>query len=80
MNDRGQVKDGVIVLDVGSPWPEGTAVIISPVEIPLDILGEPIDPAFLIGDLAIDMGVHDLGRNIDDDLDGHPKVEDEDEQ
>ena len=77
MKYRGHVKDGVIVLDDQSALPEGMAVIISPVEIPLDIEGQPIHPAFLIGDLAIDMGVADLGKNIDHYLYGHPKVEDE---
>jgi hypothetical protein len=51
---RGHVKDGVVVLDEATPLPEGQAVVISPVEIPLDIEGQPIHPAFLIGDLAVE--------------------------
>ena len=53
------------------------AVVISAVELPLDVEGQPIDPAYLIGDLAVDTGIPDLGRNIDHYLYGHPKVEDE---
>jgi hypothetical protein len=77
MTYRGHVKDGVIVLDDPSTLPEGLAVIVSPIETPLDIDGNPIDPAYLIGDLAVDTGIPDLGRNIDHYLYGHPKVEDE---
>ena len=76
---RGRIKGGVVVFDFPLPLPEGAEVVITPVEVPLDIEGQPIDPAFLIGDLAIDMGVPDLGKNIDHYLYGHPKVE-EDEQ
>jgi hypothetical protein len=76
MTYRGHVKNGVIILDDQSALPEGTEVLISPVEIPLDIEGQPIDPAFLIGDLAVDTGIPDLGRNLDHYLYGHPKVED----
>ena len=54
MTYRGHVKAGVIILDTPTPLPEGMAVVISPVEIPLDIEGQPIDPAFLIGDLAVE--------------------------
>lgn len=77
MTYRGHVKGGVVVFDSPIPLPEGITVEISVVEPPLDIEGQPIDPAFLIGDLAVDMGVSDLGRNIDHYLYGHPKVEDE---
>jgi hypothetical protein len=77
MTYRGYVKGGTVVFDSPTILPEGAAVDISVVEPPLDIEGQPIHPAFLIGDRAIDMGVDDLGRNIDHSLYGHPKVEDE---
>jgi len=77
MTYRGHVKGGVVVFDSPTPLPEGMAVLISEVEPPLDIEGQPIDPAFLIGDLAVDTGIPDLGRNIDHYLYGHPKVDDE---
>jgi hypothetical protein len=77
MTYRGHVKNGVVVVDSPAPLPEGMPVVISPDETLLDIEGEPIHPAFLIGDRAIDMGVDDLGKNIDHYLYGHPKVEDE---
>ena len=57
MTYRGHVKGGVIVFDTPTTLPEGAAVEVSGVEVPLDIEGEPIHPAYLIGDLAIDMGV-----------------------
>ena len=74
---RGHIKDGIVVFDSPTSLPEGVAVEISVVEPILDIEGQPIHPAFLIGDLAIDTGIPDLGRNIDHYLYGHPKVEDE---
>ena len=77
MTHRGRVKGGVVVFDTPVSLPDGMIVRILPVETPLDIDGNPIDPAYLIGDLAIDMGVSDLGRNIDHYLYGHPKVEEE---
>ena len=65
----------MIDLDMPIRLPEGTVVEITPVEIPLDSKGKPVHPAFLIGDLAIDMDVSDLGSNIDHYLYGHAKVE-----
>lgn len=53
------------------------AANITQIEMPLDVDGNPIDPIFLIGDLAVDTGISDLGLNIDHYLYGHPKVEDE---
>jgi hypothetical protein len=67
----------MVVFDTPITLPEGMAVQVSPIEPPLDIDGNPIDPAYLIGDLAIDTGIPDLGRNIDHYLYGHPKVDDE---
>ncbi len=77
MTYRGHVKNGVVVFDSPTSLPEGMSVEISVGDWPLDIEGEPIHPAFLIGDQAIDTGIPDLGRNIDHYLYGHPKVEDE---
>ena len=70
MKYRGHIEGGLVVLDMPIRLPEGTVV-----EIPLDSKGKPVHPAFLIGDLAIDMDVSDLGSNIDHYLYGHPKVE-----
>ena len=57
MSYRGYIKGGVVVFDSPIPLPEGMAVVISPVDPPLDIEGEPIHPAFLIGDLAVEADV-----------------------
>ena len=54
MTYRGHVKGGVVVFDSPTPLPEGMAVKISAAEPPLDIEGQPIDPAFLSGDLAVE--------------------------
>ena len=77
MTYRGHVKNGVVVFDSPAPLPEGMPVVISLDETLLDIEGQPIDPAYLIGDLAVDTGIPDLGRNLDHYLYGHPKVDDE---
>jgi hypothetical protein len=77
MTYRGHIKDGVVVFDSPIPLPEGAEVMISVVETSMDIDGQPIDPAFLIGDLAVDMGISDLASNIDHYLYGHPKVNDD---
>ena len=77
MTYRGHVKGGVVVIDSPTPLPEGMVVEITPVDILLDVEGKPVHPAFLkVGDHAIDMGVSDLGSNIDHYLYGHPRVED----
>ncbi len=60
MKYRGHVEGGLVVLDLPIRLPEGTVVEITPVEIPLDSQGKPVHPAFLIGDLAIDMDISDL--------------------
>ncbi len=55
---RGHVKGGVIVLEPPGELPEGAAVDVKLAEGPAR--GEPLDPAFSIGDLAVDMGECDL--------------------
>lgn len=75
---RGTVRGGVIVLDSPAQLPEGLTVDVAPVAIAPDLLENPIDPAFLIGDLAVETGIPDLAANIDHYLYGHPKAKDGD--
>ena len=70
---RGRVENGVIVLDDDAKLPEGMKVVVG-TSLPES---EELDPAFTIGDLAVDIGIPDLGRNIDHYLYGHPKVDDD---
>ena len=67
---RGHVENGVIVLDDDAKLPEGMKVVVATPDVEL----EKLDPVFTIGDLAIDLGIPDLARNIDHYLYGHPKV------
>ena len=75
MTYRGRVQGGVVVLAPDAQIPDGTLVNVETVPISAT-LGEPDDPMFRIGELAVDCGIADLSTNIDHYLYGHPKVDD----
>jgi hypothetical protein len=75
MSYKGTVKNGVVVLESATGLPEGTAVTVEPVTPPVKSDAD-LDPAFKIGDLAVDIGIPDLSINADHYLYGHPKVTD----
>jgi len=77
MTYRGRVQGGVIVLESTDQIPEGTLVSIETVSNRVPVETSEIDPAFLIGDLAVETGIPDLASNHDHYLYGHPKVEHE---
>lgn len=74
MTYRGKVTKGVVVFEDPVQLPEGTSVLIQPVEAPGP--QSPDDPLFRISELAVDTGIPDLATNIDHYLYGHPKVSD----
>lgn len=75
MSYKGTVKNGVVVLEPGANLPEGTQVRVEPDSSGTASDGD-LDPAFKIGDLAVDCGIPDLSVNLDHYLYGHPKVTD----
>jgi hypothetical protein len=75
MTYRGRIQNGVVVLEPEVALPEGAVVVVTIEEPLLDFEGQPVDPVFLMGDLAEDMGMPDLAANIDHYLYGHPKVD-----
>ena len=76
----GEVRDGVVVFDGGAAPPEGTRVSVQPVEAAPDPSPPQDDRLPPIGDLAVETGVPDLGRNIDHYLYGHPRQGEEQER
>ena len=75
MTYRGEVKGGVIVLDVGASLPEGTVVNVEPVN-SAHPAGDGEDELSRMGDLAVETGIADLSLNADHYLYGHPKRSD----
>jgi len=73
MSYNGTVKNGVIVLEPGAALREGTLVRVETLPQTADPDAD-LDPAFKIGELAVDCGVSDLAVNLDHYLYGHPKV------
>ena len=73
MSYNGTVKNGVVVLEPGANLPEGTTVRVEALPQPTDP-DAGLDPAFKIGELAVDCGIPDLAVNLDHYLYGHPKV------
>jgi hypothetical protein len=73
MSYNGTVKNGVIVLEPGVKLQEGITVRVETLPQPPDPDAD-LDPAFKIGDLAVDCGITDLAVNLDHYLYGHPKV------
>jgi len=74
MSYRGEVKGGVIVLE-GVALPDGTVVRVEPVSKRAKRKNKGgFDPAFTIGELAVETGLKDLATNADHYLYGHPKV------
>lgn len=71
MTYRGQVKDGIIVLEGDARLPEGTVVSVEPIPAPAPAGG---DALFDMPDLAVETGIRDLASNIDHYLYGHPKA------
>ena len=79
MSYRGTIKNGVVVLESGASWPEGTAVRVEAELLPANALskGRPEDdPLFDMSKYAVDTGIPDLAVNLDHYLYGHPKVAD----
>ncbi len=72
---RGTVKNGVVVLEPGAKLPEGTTVRVEPEPQPA-VSDDDLDPAWRIGELAVDTGIPDLAVNLDHYLYGHPKATD----
>ena len=75
MSYKGTVKNGVVVLEQPFKLPEGTTVRVEAEPIPA-VRDEDLDPAWRIGELAVDTGIPDLAVNLDHYLYGHPKVTD----
>ena len=75
MTYRGQVKNGVVVLEDGKSLVEGTAVRIEPID--SEVPAKPCGPSALFhaGEHAKPTGFTDLGRNHDHYLYGHPKAD-----
>ncbi len=74
MTYRGQVKNGVVVLEGERPLPDGMLVIVQPlVELPSSSKADDLEA---MTDLAIETGIPDLASNIDHYLYGHPKATD----
>lgn len=74
MTYRGKVTKGVVVLEAAAQLPDGTDVLVQPVEAKAP--PAPDDRLFRMSELAVDTGIPDLATNIDHYLYGHPKVED----
>lgn len=71
---RGQVSNGVVVLEGGIQLPEGTAVKVETVDRETTAGGD--DRLYRLGELAVPTGIPDLALNIDHYLYAHPKVDD----
>lgn len=74
MTYLGRVKNGVVVLDGGSPLADGTVVKVEPV--PPTRAGADENDLFRAGNRAKPTGIPDLSINHDHYLYGHPKVSD----
>lgn len=72
---KGTVQNGVVVLEPGANLPEGARVRGEP-DAGVTAPDADLDPAFKIGEPAVDCGIPDLSVNLDHCLDGHPKVTD----
>ena len=72
MTYRGKVANGVIVLEGDHQLPEGTAVTVQEVA----ERKKAGDAIYRVDDLAVSTGIHDLAKNVDHYLYGHPKVDD----
>jgi hypothetical protein len=75
MSYNGTVRNGVIVLQAGVILPEGATVRVE-TEAASTKNDEGLDPAFKMGELAVDCGIPDLAMNLDHYLYGHPKATD----
>ena len=69
MTYRGEVRGGVVVLEPGASLPDGTLVMVQPIQ-RASIEGEPLAS---MGDLAVDTGIEDLASDADHYIYGHPK-------
>lgn len=87
MGVRGKIHQGVVVLEEGAALPEGSEVLVEPVEKKTwahDNRYQPpeddndLDPLFRMDELAVDTGIDDLAENIDHYLYGHPRRNDND--
>jgi hypothetical protein len=77
MSYRGTVKNGVVVLDSGAAFAEGTTVRVEPEPAsPTEVIRPEDDPFLRILDLAGPTGIPDLSINADHYLYGHTKVTD----
>lgn len=72
MTYSGKVKNGVVELPPDANLPEGAEVRVEVIE-PSGPANEE-DPAYSIGELAVDTGAIDLSVNLDHYLYGHQKV------
>ena len=70
---RGKVTNGVVVLEGEIRLPEGSVVLVEPLEAKKT---DSEDPLYRLFDLAVPTGMPDLAVNIDHYLYGHPKVTD----
>jgi len=86
MGVRSKVHQGVVVLEAGAELPEGSEVLVEPVEqqtrahdnrnqVPED--DGNLDSLFRMDELAVDTGIDDLAENIDHYLYGHPRRSDD---
>jgi hypothetical protein len=68
---RGQIHNGVVILEGEVKLPEGTQVEVKPLDTPASPVED--DPMYRLGELAVSTGIPDLARNIDHYLYGHPR-------
>ncbi|MEK7732119.1 MAG: hypothetical protein AAB363_09725 [Planctomycetota bacterium] len=73
MTYRGQVKNGVVVLEDASGLSEGTVVRVEPLP-QLPRKHDGTESIFRLADRAKPTGIRDLAINHDHYLYGHPKV------
>ncbi len=81
MRYRGQVQQGVVILEPNARLPEGAVVSVEPwpTEEPKSgaVDEENSDSLARMGELAVETGVRDLAVNVDHYLYGHPKADHE---
>jgi len=74
---QGTIQNGVVVFGAPVPLADGTPVnVVVGNGLPSQRPAAEDDPLFDMSELAVDMGINDLGANIDHYLYGHPKVDD----
>lgn len=74
---QGTIQNGVVVFGAPVPLADGTPVnVVVGNRLASQLPAVEDDPLFDMSELAVDMGISDLGANIDHYLYGHPKVED----